>query len=826
MRGAEEWCRLVHLAAGSIALLIGITNLLVWLGPTRFLSDLPGFMVVRVNTAICISSAALSLLLWYWVPRRKVLRRIAIPIGWIVATIAGLTASQDLLAISLGIDQLLGPTTFPGDLANRFVVHPGRMSLNAALSLCFIGLALANLDRRVRFCRWKELHIAPVLTLIAALPAASGAVGYLVGSSGFTGLLRSTNILLHAAIALVLLAVGTFAARPYRWPLLSILSSGADGLLLRWLLPGSAMLLITLGWLISLMARWGQLGAGEGTALMLYAGLILLSILIFGAGKAVARQESAAIAATNARLEGESRFRTLADNISQLAWMTDETGHIVWVNQRWLGYTGTSAEQIEQRGWESLVHPDHSREVVEKLQSCFREGLPWEDAFPMRRADGEFRWFLSRAMPIRDEAGKVQRWFGTHTDVTEQRELSDKLVEAKEQAERASQAKDDFLAALSHELRTPLTPVLLSAAALSEDTRLPMDSREELKRMERNIALEGKLIDDLLDLTRITRGKLLLRQEVCNVHTLINYVVAIIQSEAESKGVMLDVQLEAQEGGLHGDPARLQQIFWNVMKNAVKFTPAGGYVKVRSCDSTPKGNLIVEVSDNGLGFDPEAAKRLFEPFQQEKAAPEHRFGGLGLGLSISSAVAEAHGGTISAKSAGLGKGAIFTISLPGAFKPRLPESTAPQPVERTSNPPVSLNVVLVEDHHATLEILTRLLRQQGHSVGTAGDVAAARQVIDRERCDVLISDLGLPDGTGLEVMRYTRSRHPRVRGIALSGYGMESDLARSKEAGFDAHLVKPVDFAEVLLTLKRLAPDPAPDDERQEGIVSDAVAGG
>jgi len=178
-------------------------------------------------------------------------------------------------------------------------VHPGRMSVNAALSLCFIGLALANLDRRARFRRWDEVHIAPILTLIAALPAASGAVGYLVGSGGFTGLLRSTNILLHAAVSLGLLATGIFAARPYRWPVKSILSSGADGLLLRWLLPGSAVLLIMLGWLISLLARSGQLGTGEGTALMLYGGLVLPSNPHLCSGKAVARPGSARNAGTN-----------------------------------------------------------------------------------------------------------------------------------------------------------------------------------------------------------------------------------------------------------------------------------------------------------------------------------------------------------------------------------------------------------------------------------------------------------------------------------------------------------------------------------------------
>jgi PAS domain S-box-containing protein len=386
----------------------------------------------------------------------------------------------------------------------------------------------------------------------------------------------------------------------------------------------------------------------------------------------------------------------------------------------------------------------------------------------------------------------------------ERREGEAALIAEKERAEVASKAKDNFLATLSHELRTPLTPVLMTAAALREDSRLPADVRAELGMIERNVALEARLIDDLLDLTRIAKGKLQLREEMCDVHSLIGLVVEILRDEAQSKPVAIEVEMSARRSGLRGDPARLQQLFWNLLRNAIKFTPVNGRIAIRTRDETD-GRLRVEVSDTGVGIEPEAIEAIFRPFEQAGKEGDHRFGGLGLGLAIARAIVDLHGGVIQAESQGPGKGATFVVELPRVADQATgvaeqPEDTGMEAVQERAP---ALRLLLVEDHEPTLAVLKRLLVRAGHQVVTAGSVAAARAAAESGQFDVVISDLGLSDGTGIEVMGQLRALDPRLRGIALSGYGMEEDLKRSLDAGFSAHLVKPVDFEQLQRALRK-----------------------
>jgi PAS domain S-box-containing protein len=380
------------------------------------------------------------------------------------------------------------------------------------------------------------------------------------------------------------------------------------------------------------------------------------------------------------------------------------------------------------------------------------------------------------------------------------------LIAEKERAESSARAKDNFLAALSHELRTPLTPVLMTAAALQEDERLPEDVRSQLSMIERNIALESRLIDDMLDLTRLTKGKLTMREEVCDVHSLIGLVVEILRDEARSKPVSVEVDLAARRSGLRGDPARLQQVFWNLLRNAIKFTPAGGRVTIRTRDETDE-RLRIEVIDTGIGLREEALDQIFQPFEQAGDDSDHRFGGLGLGLAIARAIVDLHGGSVHAESAGVGLGANFIVELPGVGEQARGVSAPSTPSMASSGainqPP--LRLLIVEDHEATRAVLKRLLLRSGHQVVTAGSVAAATAAAQAGNFDVVISDLGLPDGTGIEVMTRLRQLFPNIRGIALSGYGMEKDLKRSQEAGFTIHLVKPVDLDQ----LRRALRDPA-----------------
>ena len=415
-------------------------------------------------------------------------------------------------------------------------------------------------------------------------------------------------------------------------------------------------------------------------------------------------------------------------------------------------------------------------------------------------------------VPIEDSAAPIRAADGTllgvvlvFRDVTERRSGDLALLAAKDMAEAASRAKDGFLAALSHELRTPLTPALLTAASLREDERLPEDARDQLGMLERNIALEARLIDDLLDLTRVEQGKLTLRPEPCDAHALIRLSAEMVLDEAREKGVTLAQELAAAQSGLTADATRLQQVIWNLLRNAVKFTPRGGRVVIRTSNlpgDAEFSRLRIEVADTGIGIEPAAKERIFRAFEQGSTAGEHRFGGLGLGLSIARAIVDVHQGTIRAESAGPGQGATFIVELPGAeeFTPK----TAPAPRPAAGAAPMKRRrILLVEDHYPTLSVLTRLLTRAGHRVTAADSVAAALDEAAKDTFDIVLSDLGLPDGTGHELMMQLRDRYG-LRGIALSGYGMEQDLARSREAGFVSHLVKPVDFSQLSRALEAL----------------------
>lgn len=384
--------------------------------------------------------------------------------------------------------------------------------------------------------------------------------------------------------------------------------------------------------------------------------------------------------------------------------------------------------------------------------------------------------------------------------------------------ESSSRAKDEFLAALSHELRTPLTPALLTATALRDDERLPAEVREQLAVIERNIALEARLIDDMLDLTAVSRGKLLLRAQLCDSHSLIALAIGIVSEDARDKGISIERIFTAQHSGLLADPARFQQVIWNLLRNAVKFTPAGGKIAIQTSEDKTAGGerwLRIEVSDSGVGIEPALLDRIFLPFDQGSLTGNHRFGGIGLGLAIARAVVDLHGGRISAQSEGANQGSRFVVELPGAVDPGSGVDDSATPflggLESSATPPHAgavaappLRLLLVEDHVSSLQALALHLRRDGHHVTTAATVAAARSAAQKEQFDLVVSDLGLPDGTGTELMETLKDLYG-LRGIALSGYGMADDLVRSRAAGFFRHLVKPVSIAELRTALAELA---------------------
>ncbi|MDR3404382.1 MAG: response regulator [Chthoniobacter sp.] len=389
------------------------------------------------------------------------------------------------------------------------------------------------------------------------------------------------------------------------------------------------------------------------------------------------------------------------------------------------------------------------------------------------------------------------------------------------EAEAASRAKDHFIATLSHELRTPLTPVLALVSALQRDGRLPQDVQEDMATIFRNIELEARLIDDMLDITRIARGKLELQFESVDIRPIIEHAIKTCCShEAAEKMIVCHEKLEATEHVARVDAARLTQVFWNVLKNAIKFTPVGGQIFVRTRHEEVQESrwLVVEVEDTGIGIPPQMLPRVFGAFQQGDRSITQQFGGLGLGLAISKAIMEAHGGTIAAASPGPDLGSTFTVRLPLVHAATAAVVVEPAGQDRSEKPraPDSMHahLLLVEDHPDTAHVMARMLRRAGFHVTAASNLAqaiaeaeAARKTVDdngRTRpVRLVISDLGLPDGSGYDLMRKLRADH-RLRGVALSGFGMEDDVRHAEEAGFSRHLTKPVDFDLLLTTIREL----------------------
>ncbi len=520
----------------------------------------------------------------------------------------------------------------------------------------------------------------------------------------------------------------------------------------------------------------------------------------------------------------EAQLRQLADAMPQIVWMSRPDGFLDYYNRRWYEFTGRpEADSHGDESWIPILHPDDVHPCIGRWYSSVRTGEDYEIRYRFRdHVKGTYRWFLGRALPVRDATGNIVRWFGTCTDIDdlvraeEAAKLSrDAAEQAAVAADAASKAKDDFLAALSHELRTPLTPVLMIAATLRQDERLPADVREQLSMVERNVALEARLIDDLLDLTRIAKGKLALRLQACDAHSLIGLAVEIVRDDARGKGIQLKREFGARHSGLLADPARFQQVIWNLLRNAVKFTPRDGQIEIHTRDAVAEdgsARLRIEVRDTGIGIAPAVLDSIFLPFEQAGFVNDHRFGGMGLGLAIARAIVDLHGGTISAESAGPNRGSTFVVELPGATEPPsgvtgAAEDSArpllPGARETVDRSPTPRRLLLVEDHEPTLQVLSRLLSRAGHEVTTASTVGDALKLAEAAEFDAVISDLGLPDGTGTELMRQLHARYG-LRGIALSGYGMEDDVARSREAGFLLHLVKPVDFNQLEYALREL----------------------
>ena len=458
---------------------------------------------------------------------------------------------------------------------------------------------------------------------------------------------------------------------------------------------------------------------------------------------------------------------------------------------------GWKAEEVIGQPITIIIPEDRLEEEPEILRRIGRGERVDHFETNRKTRDGRLINVSVTISPVRDDSGRIVGASKVARDITAQKTYEQELRAARDAAETANRAKDHFLSVLSHELRTPLTPVLASINLLQRSSDIPAEFRDALEMMRRNVETEARLVDDLLDLTRIARGKLRLHPEVLDAHAVLRDIVQMFHREIDEKGLSVTVSLRARQFHVWADPGRFQQILLNLLSNAVKFTPADGTITVRTANEN--GTIRIEVIDTGIGIEPEVLPRLFRPFEQGEQTVSRRFGGLGLGLSIVKSLAELHKASISVSSEGRDKGATFMLRMdtvsPAAQHDASSRANLTPPQQR-------FHVLLVEDHADTRSMLSKLLTSFGCIVTAASSVKEAVDAAEKQSFDLLLSDIGLPDGSGIDVMKHMARYN--VRGIALSGFGRDEDLRRSREAGFEQHLTKPINVQALQAVIRKV----------------------
>jgi len=505
----------------------------------------------------------------------------------------------------------------------------------------------------------------------------------------------------------------------------------------------------------------------------------------------VSRDITERIQAENELKETNLKFQMLADNMSQFAWTADAQGSVFWYNQRWYDYTGTSLEEMRGWGWKSVQHPDHADRVVERVQQSWDSGEPWEDTFPLRGKDGSYRWFLTRAMPIRDEQGQLVRWFGTNTDVTDQRETAEELRCVAAALSEADRRKNEFLATLAHELRNPLAPIRngLQVMLLAKDNVEMVEHSRTM--MERQLDHMVRLVDDLMDVSRITRGKLELKREHLELADVINSAVETSRPLIEQMGHTLQVSMPAEPIIINADLTRLAQAILNLLNNAAKYSERNGQIWLTA--ERQANDVIISIRDTGIGLDADQLPRSFEMFSQVDNSLGKSQGGLGIGLTLVRRLVEMHDGNVEAHSAGPGTGSEFIVRLPLVVEaPDAPRADRDGQFAQSKS---TLRILIVDDNRDGADSLSMFLRVMGNDTRTAYDGAQAVVAVGEFRPEVILLDIGLPILNGYEACRSIRTQPggKEVVIIAQTGWGQDEDRKRTHDAGFDLHLVKPVD---------------------------------
>ena len=542
--------------------------------------------------------------------------------------------------------------------------------------------------------------------------------------------------------------------------------------------------------------------------------------VIVGASK-IARDITAQKRAEEAVRVSNERFRLMADSAPVFIWMADHTKSRNWFNKGWLAFTGRTVEQEQGFGWTQNVHEDDLARCLHAYGEGFDSRKPFRSEYRVRRSDGMARWIIEHAAPLFEgPGGSFSGYVGSCVDFTESKLIQSEREEtlraeraAREEAERVGRLKDEFLATVSHELRTPLNAILGWATLLKRIEPSSQDHGRGLETIERNARVQGQIIADLLDMSRIISGKVQLDVQAIDLNDVINAALDAVRLSIEAKKLRLRVTLDARAGRLRGDAGRLQQVFWNLLTNAVKFTPSGGRIDVVM--ERVNSHVEVSVEDSGVGIKPEFLAFVFDRFRQADSSTTRRHGGLGLGLSIVKHLVELHGGSVRVKSAGESQGSTFVVALPISVirseESGLHERPAFSDVDVSTIALPSLagvRALVVDDQPDARILLCRLIEEYGGRCILAESGADALRMLTEEDVNILISDIGMPDFDGYELIRKIRTLHDsaarNIPAIALTAYARADDRQRALLAGFQMHVSKPVEPRELIAGIASL----------------------
>jgi PAS domain S-box-containing protein len=768
-RTSDRRCRRIALACGLGAALGALLTLAGWATDTPRLTDwLSDGISMLPNSAACTVCVGVALVLAAGRGRRRVVAAL----GILVALVGAATLLEYATRSTFGIDTLLVPRPW----GQRATSEPGRMGAPSAISFMILGISLALLTggRRRR-------QAAAVGALLAMAIAGLAFIGYVFRADVLYALPAVTAIARQTAGGVLLLGAGLLASAPECQPVATLLEESAAGALVRRALPFVVLLPIVAGWLRLRGQEAGLFDTAFGTALLVLTLIALLTVLLWWSANAVAAHDE--------RLrESREHLRLITDHAPVSIAHCDTEARFKFVNAPYAERLGLRPEDVIGRripevigeaAYASFEH--YVRQVLAGRAVDFEVEVPY-------RSGAQF--MHCAYTPERDGEGRVVGFVAALSNVTDRRRAEQEVADG-------ARRKDEFLATLAHELRNPLAPIrntveLLGRADL--DAAQLQSARGTLDRQSRQLV---RLIDDLLDVGRFTRGKLELRRERVELAGIVEQAVEACRPLAHDARHELVVTLPPGPIVLHADAARLAQVFGNLLTNACKYTEPGGHVAL---DVRRDGlDVLVAVRDDGVGISPEMLPAVFELFTQVDRTLERSQGGLGIGLTLVKRLVEMHDGSVTARSDGPGRGSEFTVRLPMLVEDAEAGATVEQLVVDSGPAPSPLRILVVDDNLDSGDSLAQILRLRGHVTWMVHDGLAAVEFAEAHRPDVILLDIGMPKLNGYDACRAIRARDwgRDTTIIALTGWGQDDDRRKSAEAGFDEHLVKPVNHAEL-----------------------------